>query len=239
MCLVDCPTRAEAVRKLQFRESEENSFLRSRPVAARVRTQCCSCSFGRTSFRGRPCLTEFSHSLGGKRKLAAIGFTGYYEHIVCREMRLAQDRMGIHIYPTNVRQVRTGSGDSSRTAAGGLRPGSRRRCTSRRSPTRRWLSQCRTGSRAMLCLSVAIDLFLRPRQGPRTGGGSIVRGRRGRPQPRMTTDQALQALLAAFLRRKPKARVMGDSDLGSKFTSREPDAVPRPAQSRCQHEHTG
>ncbi len=37
----------------------------------------------------------------------------------------------------------------------------------------------------------------------------------------MTTDLALQALLAAVWRRKPKARVMIHSDQGSQFTSRE------------------
>lgn len=36
----------------------------------------------------------------------------------------------------------------------------------------------------------------------------------------MTTDLALQALLAAVWRRKPKARVMIHSDQGSQFTSR-------------------
>ena len=40
-------------------------------------------------------------------------------------------------------------------------------------------------------------------------------------QPRMTTDLALQALLAAVWRRKPKTRVMIHSDQGSQFTSRE------------------
>jgi putative transposase len=37
----------------------------------------------------------------------------------------------------------------------------------------------------------------------------------------MTTDLALQALLAAVWRRKPKAKVMIHSDQGSQFTSRE------------------
>lgn len=40
-------------------------------------------------------------------------------------------------------------------------------------------------------------------------------------QPRMTTDLALQALLAAVWRRKPKTKVMIHSDQGSQFTSRE------------------
>jgi putative transposase len=35
----------------------------------------------------------------------------------------------------------------------------------------------------------------------------------------MTTDLALQALPAAVWRRKPKAKVMIHSDLGSQFTS--------------------
>ncbi len=33
-------------------------------MAASIRTKYCSCSSGRTSFPARPCLTEFSHSLG-------------------------------------------------------------------------------------------------------------------------------------------------------------------------------
>lgn len=37
----------------------------------------------------------------------------------------------------------------------------------------------------------------------------------------MTSDLALQALLAAVWRRKPKAKVMFHSDHGSQFTSRE------------------
>jgi putative transposase len=40
-------------------------------------------------------------------------------------------------------------------------------------------------------------------------------------QPRMTTDLALQAMLAAVWRRKPKAKVMIHSHQGSQFTSRE------------------
>lgn len=59
-----------------------------------------------------------------------------------------------------------------------------------------------------LYLAVVIDLFSR-----RVVGWSA--------QPRMTTDLALQALLAAVWRRKPKARVMIHSDQGSQFTSRE------------------
>jgi putative transposase len=59
-----------------------------------------------------------------------------------------------------------------------------------------------------LYLSVVIDLFSR-----RVVGWSA--------QSRMTTDLALQALLAAVWRRKPKAKVMIHSDQGPQFTSRE------------------
>jgi putative transposase len=57
-------------------------------------------------------------------------------------------------------------------------------------------------------LAVLVDLFSR-----RVVGWSV--------QPRMTTDLAMQALLAAVWRRKPKATVMIHSDQGSQFTSRE------------------
>ena len=40
-------------------------------------------------------------------------------------------------------------------------------------------------------------------------------------QSRMTTDLALQALLSAVWRRKPKQKVMIHSDQGSQFTSKE------------------
>ncbi|GER05688.1 transposase [Iodidimonas nitroreducens] len=59
-----------------------------------------------------------------------------------------------------------------------------------------------------LYLSVVIDLFSR-----RVVGWSA--------QSRMTTDLALQALLAAVWRRKPQHRVMIHSDQGAQFTSRE------------------
>ena len=59
-----------------------------------------------------------------------------------------------------------------------------------------------------LYLAVVIDLFSR-----RVVGWSA--------QPRMTTDLALQALLTAVWRRKPKTKVMIHSDQGSQFTSRE------------------
>ena len=59
-----------------------------------------------------------------------------------------------------------------------------------------------------LYLSVVIDLFSR-----RVVGWSA--------QPRMTADLALQALLSAVWRRKPKTKVMIHSDQGSQFTSRE------------------
>lgn len=57
-------------------------------------------------------------------------------------------------------------------------------------------------------LAVVIDLFSR-----RVVGWSM--------QSRMTTDLALQALLAAVWRRKPKTKVMIHSDQGSQFTSKE------------------
>ena len=59
-----------------------------------------------------------------------------------------------------------------------------------------------------LYLAVVIDLFSR-----RVVGWSM--------QSRMTADLALQALLMAVWRRKPKCRVMIHSDQGSQFTSRE------------------
>jgi len=57
-------------------------------------------------------------------------------------------------------------------------------------------------------LAVVIDLFSR-----RVVGWSM--------QSRMTTDLALQALLSAVWRRKPKQKVMIHSDQGSQFTSKE------------------
>jgi transposase InsO family protein len=57
-------------------------------------------------------------------------------------------------------------------------------------------------------LSVVIDLFSR-----RVVGWSM--------QSRMTTDLALQALLSAVWRRKPKTKVMIHSDQGSQFSSKE------------------
>lgn len=57
-------------------------------------------------------------------------------------------------------------------------------------------------------LAVVIDLFSR-----RVVGWSM--------QSRMTTDLALQALLSAVWRRKPKHRVMIHSDQGSQFTGKE------------------
>ena len=57
-------------------------------------------------------------------------------------------------------------------------------------------------------LAVVIDLFSR-----RVVGWSM--------QSRMTTDLALQALLSAVWRRKPKTKVMIHSDQGSQFTSTE------------------
>ncbi len=57
-------------------------------------------------------------------------------------------------------------------------------------------------------LAVVIDLFSR-----RVVGWSM--------QSRMTTDLALQALLSAVWRRKPKQKVLIHSDQGSQFTSTE------------------
>lgn len=57
-------------------------------------------------------------------------------------------------------------------------------------------------------LAVVIDLFSR-----RVVGWSM--------QSRMTTDLALQALLSAVWRRKPKQKVMIHSDQGSQFTGKE------------------
>ncbi len=59
-----------------------------------------------------------------------------------------------------------------------------------------------------LYLCIVLDLFSR-----RVVGWSA--------QSRMTTDLALQALLMAVWRRKPKSRVTVHSDQGSQFTSRE------------------
>ena len=57
-------------------------------------------------------------------------------------------------------------------------------------------------------LAVVIDLFSR-----RVVGLAM--------QSRMTTDLALQALLAAVWRRKPKMKEMIHSDQGSQFTNKE------------------
>ena len=56
-------------------------------------------------------------------------------------------------------------------------------------------------------LAVVIDMFSR-----RVVGRSM--------QSRMTTDLALQALLGAVWRRKPKSRVLIHSDQGAQFTSK-------------------
>ena len=61
-------------------------------------------------------------------------------------------------------------------------------------------------------LAVVIDLFSR-----RVVGGSM--------QSRMTSDLALQALLSAVWRRKPKAQVMIHSDQGSQFTGKDWQSV--------------
>ncbi len=77
-------------------------------------------------------------------------------------------------------------------------------------PDRVWVTDitCIKTHEGWLYLSVVIDLFSR-----RVVGWSA--------QSRMTTDLALQALLAAVWRRKPKTKVMIHSDQGSQFTSRE------------------
>ena len=53
----------------------------------------------------------------------------------------------------------------------------------------------------------------------------------------MTTDLALQALLAAVWRRKPKTKAMIHSDQGSQFTSREWQVFrkrrPQPIELMC------
>jgi len=72
-----------------------------------------------------------------------------------------------------------------------------------------------------LYLAVVIDLFSRRVVGPLSRFAGKPLPGNGSAQPRMTTDLALQALLAAVWRRKPKARVMIHSDQGSQFTSRE------------------
>jgi putative transposase len=84
-----------------------------------------------------------------------------------------------------------------------------------------------------LYLSVVIDLSSRRVVGPLSrfegkplpiawqGIENAREGGNGSAQPRMTTDLALQALLAAVWRRKPKTKVMIHSDQGSRFTSRE------------------
>ncbi|MDB5665625.1 MAG: mobile element protein [Cypionkella sp.] len=64
-------------------------------------------------------------------------------------------------------------------------------------------------------MAVVIDPFSR-----RVVGWSL--------QLRMTTDLALQALLMAVWRRKPKRRMMVHSDQGSQFTSREWQSFLRP-----------
>jgi len=63
----------------------------------------------------------------------------------------------------------------------------------------------------------------------------------------MATDLALQALLAAVWRRKPKQKVMIHSDQGSQFTSTEwqsflgkhnLDASSMSRRGNCHHSHT-
>lgn len=77
-------------------------------------------------------------------------------------------------------------------------------------PDRVWVTDitCIKTHEGWLYLAVVIDLFSR-----------CVIG--WSAQPRMTTNLALQALLAAVWRRKPRTRVMIHSDQGSQSTSRE------------------
>ena len=70
-------------------------------------------------------------------------------------------------------------------------------------------------------LAVVIDLFSRRVVGPLSRFACKPLPDSGSAQPRMTSDLALQALLAAVRRRKPKAKVMIQSDQGSQFTGRE------------------
>jgi len=72
-----------------------------------------------------------------------------------------------------------------------------------------------------LYLAVVIDLFSRRVVGPSRGLKTNRCRAAGSMQSRMTTDLALQALLAAVWRRKPKQKVLIHSDQGSQFTSTE------------------
>jgi putative transposase len=72
-----------------------------------------------------------------------------------------------------------------------------------------------------LYLSVVIALFSRRVVGPLSRFTCKPLPGNGSAQRRMTTDLALQALLAAVWRRKPRTKVMIHSDQGSQFTSRE------------------
>ena len=77
-----------------------------------------------------------------------------------------------------------------------------------------------------LYLAVVIDLFSRRVVGPLSQFACKPLPGSGSAQPRMTTDLALHALLAAVWRRKPKTKVMIHSDQGSPFTSREWQVFP-------------
>jgi putative transposase len=63
-----------------------------------------------------------------------------------------------------------------------------------------------------LYLAVVIDPFSRRMVGPLSRFAGKPLPGNGSAQPRMTTELALQALLAAVWRRKPKAKVMIHSD---------------------------
>jgi len=90
-------------------------------------------------------------------------------------------------------------------------------------------------------LAVVIDLFSRRVVGPSRGLKTNRCWAAGSMQSRMTTDLALQALLAAVWRRKPKQKVMIHSDQGSQFTGGEcyrrgVAIVPRQTQFGRQYE---
>ena len=70
-------------------------------------------------------------------------------------------------------------------------------------------------------LAVVIDLFSRRVVGPLSVIFQITCRATGSMQSRMTTDLALQALLAAVWRHKPKQKLMIHSDQGSQFTGGE------------------
>ena len=58
-------------------------------------------------------------------------------------------------------------------------------------------------------------------------------------QPRQTTNVALEALLAAIWRRKPKGRVLVHSDQGSQFTGLEWASLMKHHDMEVIHEPAG